>query len=95
MYTVRHTVRHTVHCIVRYTVHCIVHSTLHSTVHCCTRVARVLHFHRGCGAVRAVRGCQVVGDMPEGQLTKHDVPVDIIVTPTRVIRVGKVCCLCR
>ena len=53
------------------------------------------HFHRGCGAVRAVRGCQVVGDMPEGQLTKHDVPVDIIVTPTRVIRVGKVCCLCR
>jgi len=27
--------------------------------------------------------------MPEGQLTKHDVPVDIIVTPTRVIRVGE------
>ena len=25
--------------------------------------------------------------MPAGQLTKHDVPVDIIVTPTRVIRV--------
>ena len=30
---------------------------------------------------------QVVEDMPEGQLTKHDVPVDIIVTPTRTIRV--------
>ena len=26
--------------------------------------------------------------MPEGGLTKHDVPVDIIVTPTRTIRVG-------
>ena len=34
------------------------------------------------------RVSQVVSDMPAGQLTKHDVPVDIIVTPTRVIRVG-------
>jgi 5-formyltetrahydrofolate cyclo-ligase len=25
--------------------------------------------------------------MPEATLTKHDVPVDIIVTPTRIIRV--------
>lgn len=30
---------------------------------------------------------QVVNDIPPGQLTKHDVPVDVIVTPTRVIRV--------
>ena len=25
--------------------------------------------------------------MPAGKLTKHDVPVDIIVTPTKIIRV--------
>uniref|UniRef100_A0A7S4QSN3 Methenyltetrahydrofolate synthase domain-containing protein n=1 Tax=Ditylum brightwellii TaxID=49249 RepID=A0A7S4QSN3_9STRA len=31
---------------------------------------------------------QVVDDMPPGQLTKHDVPVDVIVTPTRIIRVS-------
>lgn len=30
---------------------------------------------------------QVVTDIPANSLTKHDVPVDIIVTPTRVIRV--------
>lgn len=30
---------------------------------------------------------QVVDDMPAGKLTKHDVPVDIIVTPTKIIRV--------
>lgn len=30
---------------------------------------------------------QVVDDMPAAELTKHDVPVDVIVTPTRVIRV--------
>jgi 5-formyltetrahydrofolate cyclo-ligase len=30
---------------------------------------------------------QVVDDIPAGQLTKHDVPVDVIVTPTRVLRV--------
>jgi len=38
--------------------------------------------------VTTVHDCQVVDDMPQGQLTKHDVPVDIIVTPSRVIRVG-------
>ena len=27
--------------------------------------------------------------MPAGELTKHDVPVDVIVTPTRVIRVSE------
>ena len=37
--------------------------------------------------VTAVHDEQIVNDMPKGQLTKHDVPVDIIVTPTRVIRV--------
>ena len=42
-----------------------------------------------CPVVTSVHDCQVVDDMPEGQLTKHDVPVDIIVTPTRVIRVGE------
>ena len=39
--------------------------------------------------VTTVHDCQVVEDMPAGGLTKHDVPVDIIVTPTRVIRVGE------
>lgn len=37
--------------------------------------------------VTTVHDCQVVNDMPFGQLTQHDVPVDIIVTPTQVIRV--------
>ena len=40
-----------------------------------------------CLVVTTVHDEQVVDDMPEGQLTKHDVPVDIIVTPTRTIRV--------
>lgn len=40
-----------------------------------------------CLVVTTVHDEQVVEDMPEGQLTKHDVPVDIIVTPTRTIRV--------
>jgi len=38
--------------------------------------------------VTTVHDCQVVNDMPRGALTKHDVPVDIIITPTRTIRVG-------
>ena len=38
--------------------------------------------------VTTVHDVQVVDDMPRGQLTKHDVPVDIIVTPTRIIRVS-------
>lgn len=37
--------------------------------------------------VTTVHDEQVVDDIPAGQLTKHDVPVDIIVTPTRVIKV--------
>jgi len=37
--------------------------------------------------ITTVHDEQVVGDIPAGQLTKHDVPVDIIVTPTRVVRV--------
>lgn len=37
--------------------------------------------------VTTVHDEQVVDDIPPGQLTKHDVPVDIIVTPTRTIRV--------
>ncbi|CAB9530500.1 methenyltetrahydrofolate synthetase domain containing [Seminavis robusta] len=37
--------------------------------------------------VTTVHDEQVVTDMPPGQLTKHDVPVDIIVTPTRTIEV--------
>lgn len=38
--------------------------------------------------VTTVHDEQVVDDMKEGiRLTKHDVPVDIIVTPTRIIRV--------
>jgi 5-formyltetrahydrofolate cyclo-ligase len=37
--------------------------------------------------VTTVHDEQVVTDIPLGQLTKHDVPVDIIVTPTRIIRV--------
>ena len=38
--------------------------------------------------VTTVHDVQVVDDMPAGELTKHDVPVDIIVTPTRTIRVS-------
>jgi 5-formyltetrahydrofolate cyclo-ligase len=37
--------------------------------------------------VTTVHDEQVVNDIPAGSLTKHDVPVDIIVTPTKVIRV--------
>lgn len=37
--------------------------------------------------VTTVHDCQVVSDIPSDQLTQHDVPVDIIVTPTKVIRV--------
>ena len=44
-----------------------------------------------CLVVTTVHDCQVVEeDLPGGDtwaLTKHDVPVDVIVTPTRVIRV--------
>ena len=44
-----------------------------------------------CPVVTTCHDCQVVDDpddMPEDwELTQHDVPVDIIVTPTRVIRV--------
>ena len=38
--------------------------------------------------VTTVHDEQVVTDMPAGSLTKHDVPVDIIVTPTRTIYVS-------
>ncbi|MGK3740969.1 MAG: 5-formyltetrahydrofolate cyclo-ligase [Bacillariaceae sp.] len=45
-----------------------------------------------CLVVTTVHDCQVIEneqDMPEGwALTKHDVPVDIIVTPTRTIQVS-------
>ena len=37
--------------------------------------------------VTTVHDEQVVNDIPAGSLTKHDVPVDIIVTPTKIIRV--------
>jgi 5-formyltetrahydrofolate cyclo-ligase len=37
--------------------------------------------------VTTVHDVQVVDDIPPNSLTKHDVPVDIIITPTRVIRV--------
>ena len=37
--------------------------------------------------VTTVHDEQVVDDIPAGSLTKHDVPVDIIVTPTKIIRV--------
>ena len=44
-----------------------------------------------CLVVTTVHDCQVVDnedDMPDGwELTQHDVPVDVIVTPTRTIRV--------
>jgi len=45
-----------------------------------------------CLVVTTVHDCQVIedeNDMPEGwALTEHDVPVDIIVTPTRTIQVS-------
>jgi 5-formyltetrahydrofolate cyclo-ligase len=45
-----------------------------------------------CLVVTTVHDCQVIDDEddmpPQWQLTKHDVPVDIIVTPTRTIRVS-------
>lgn len=37
--------------------------------------------------VTTVHDEQIVNDIPPGSLTRHDVPVDIIVTPTKVIRV--------
>lgn len=37
--------------------------------------------------VTTVHDEQIVNDIPAGSLTKHDVPVDVIVTPTKVIRV--------
>lgn len=37
--------------------------------------------------VTTVHDEQIVYDIPAGSLTRHDVPVDIIVTPTKVIRV--------
>jgi 5-formyltetrahydrofolate cyclo-ligase len=37
--------------------------------------------------VTTVHDEQIVDDIPANSLTKHDVPVDIIVTPTKVIRV--------
>ena len=37
--------------------------------------------------VTTVEDCQVVADIPCGELMKHDVSVDVICTPTRVIRV--------
>ena len=37
--------------------------------------------------ITTVHDEQVVNDIPPNSLTKHDVPVDIIVTPTKVIRV--------
>ena len=44
-----------------------------------------------CVVVTTVHDCQVVDDIDEmptnWTLTKHDVPVDIIVTPTRIIRI--------
>jgi hypothetical protein len=39
--------------------------------------------------VTSVNDCQIVDDIPSGELMKHDVSVDIICTPTRVIRVEK------
>jgi len=37
--------------------------------------------------VTTVHDEQVVTDIPAGSLTKHDVPVDVIITPTHLIRV--------
>ena len=37
--------------------------------------------------VTTVHDEQVVTDIPAGSLTKHDVPVDVIISPTRLIRV--------
>ena len=37
--------------------------------------------------VTTVHDEQIVNDIPAGSLTIHDVPVDIIVTPTKIIRV--------
>lgn len=37
--------------------------------------------------VTTVHDEQIVNDIPAGSLTKHDVPVDVIVTPTKIIRV--------
>ena len=37
--------------------------------------------------ISLVHDCQVVEEIPESFFSEMDVPVDIIVTPTRVIRV--------
>jgi 5-formyltetrahydrofolate cyclo-ligase len=42
--------------------------------------------------VTTVHDEQVVHDIPPAKLTKHDVPVDIIVTPTQTIRVPNRAC---
>jgi 5-formyltetrahydrofolate cyclo-ligase len=42
-----------------------------------------------CLVVTLVHDCQVFEQIPADILTQHDLPVDIIVTPTRVIRVQK------
>ena len=39
--------------------------------------------------VTSVNDCQIVDDIPSGELMKHDVSVDVICTPTRVIRVDR------
>jgi 5-formyltetrahydrofolate cyclo-ligase len=39
--------------------------------------------------VTSVHDCQIVEDIPSAELMKHDVSVDVICTPTRVIRVDK------
>jgi len=39
--------------------------------------------------VTLVHDCQVFDEIPPGILSKHDLPVDIIITPSRVIRVVK------
>jgi 5-formyltetrahydrofolate cyclo-ligase len=38
--------------------------------------------------VTTVHDEQIVNDIPAGSLTRHDVPVDVIVTPTKIIRVS-------
>eukprot|EP00191_Tetraselmis_sp_GSL018_P020642 CAMPEP_0177584302 /NCGR_PEP_ID=MMETSP0419_2-20121207/3821_1 /TAXON_ID=582737 /ORGANISM="Tetraselmis sp., Strain GSL018" /LENGTH=351 /DNA_ID=CAMNT_0019073827 /DNA_START=721 /DNA_END=1777 /DNA_ORIENTATION=- len=38
--------------------------------------------------VTTVHDLQLVDDIEEGQMLEHDVPVDIVVTPTQVIRTG-------
>jgi len=40
--------------------------------------------------VTCIHDCQIVGDIPSEKMLCHDVPVDIICTPTRIIRVHDV-----